>query len=346
MVTIHDVAKRANVAISTVSNVLNKRKHVSDEITKRVLDAVQALGYEVDPVAQNMKSNSSKMIGIIVTKISRIFFLPLIRSVQKAADENGYKLVTMDSDDDFGREQEYLNYFCKNRFDGIIVDSVAEIDDQDYFRSLAKLSYRNKRIAVVSVERNLSQYGVDSVVVDNYSGAKTATEHLLALGCKKIIHVTGPLNSNMAENRLKGYLDTISYLNSEIAFGDFSPQSGYMTIKKYIDNHSISEYDAIFASNDQMAVGVLKALREADIKVPEDIKIVGFDDSIISSILDPALTTVKISNRVMGTESAKLLFKRISEQGRPIECKTIPTKLIVRHSTDATVPAEWDLLNW
>ena len=351
MTNIHDVAKKADVAISTVSNVISGKKYVSEEVKQKVLEVIKELEYEVDPIARSMKADFSKKIGVIITNMSRIFFPPLVRNVEKIADANDYTVVTLDTNDDFEKEMEYVNYLCRNRFDGIIIDSVSDIDAFDYFKKLSALKNRKKSIAVVSIERNMSAYGIDSVVSDNYTGAKSGTLHLISQGCNRIIHITGPLNSNMAENRLKGYLDAINeadinYLNTEIAFGDFSPQSGYNIVKKYIENQSIYTYDAIFASNDQMAVGVLKALKESQIPVPEKIKVMGFDDSFVSSIVDPSLTTVKVSSGDMGKVAAEILFRRIENPNKNPECRTIPAELVVRKSTDNNIPEDWDLMNW
>jgi len=351
MATINDVAKRAGVAISTVSHILNGTKHVSDEVKAKVLEAIKELNYEVDPVARNMKAAKSKTIGIIVTNTSRIFFPPVLRSARKEAAQHGYSLMMVDSDDDFEQEKSYINLMRQNRFDGIILDSVADLNDVKYLKEIANLSYRNKRVFVVSIERNLEPFGIDSLVPDNYCGAKMATEHLIKCGCKNVLHITGPFNSYMAKERIKGYSDAMKesgfqIKQGDIALGDFSPQSGYEITKRYIESRALLKYEGIFTANDQMAVGAIKALREAGIKIPDDIKVVGFDDTFVASIIDPPLTTVHVSGSQIGREAMKVLMERIKNPDAAPQCRKIETRLIIRRSTDRRAGGEWDLGNW
>lgn len=351
MATINDVAKRAGVAISTVSHIINGTKYVSDEVTARVLEAIKELNYEVDPVARNMKAARSKTIGIIVTNISRIFFPPVIRSARKEAAQHGYSLMAVDSDDDIAQEKSYVNLMRQNRFDGIILDSVADLADTNYLNEIAKLSHRNKRVFVVSIERNLESFGIDSLVPDNYSGAKMATEHLIRCGCRRVLHITGPVNSYMAKERIKGYSDAVresgfQLKRDDIALGDFSPQSGYEIIRRYIKNGTLLKYEGIFTANDQMAVGAVKALREAGIRIPDDIKVAGFDDTFAASIIDPPLTTVHVSGSKIGREALKILLKRIKDPDGAPKCRKIETRLVVRRSTDSGAGGEWDFGNW
>lgn len=351
MTTIIDVAKKAGVAISTVSNILNNTKNVSDETTAKVMKAVKELNYEVDPIARNMKATKSNMIGIIVTNTSRIFFSPIMRSAREEALEHGYSLMMVDSDDDFSQEESYINIMCQHRFDGIILVSVAESSNLEYLEGLSKLSYRNKRICLVSLERNLESFGIDSLVPNNYKGAKLATEHLISSGCKRIMHITGPANSYMAKERINGFSNAIKSAGMEleekdIILGDFSPQSGYKITKKLIESKELLQYDGIFAANDQMAVGVIKAFHGVGVRVPDDIKVIGFDDTFVASIIDPPLSTIHVSSSQMGREAVKMLIERINNPDADPICKKIETSLVIRRSTNRRAGGDWELGNW
>lgn len=349
MATIVDVARRANVALSTVSNVLNGTKYVSDEVREKVMRAVEELHYETDPVARNMKSARSYILGIVITNSSRVFFSPVLRAVLKTASELGYTVMTFDSNDDFEWEKKYVTMMCQNRFDGIILDSLAKNDDVKYFQWLRNLSYRKKKVHVVSLERDLSSYGIDSVVPDNYGGACSVVKHLQECGCKNILHVAGPPNSSMAAERVRGFAEMAKQhgLNADrIVFGDFSTQSGFDIVSELIHTNQLIGCDAIFASNDQMAVGALKALARESIRVPDDIRLVGFDDSFVASLVEPSLTTVHVSGLDLGESAARMLIERIENAEQEARCQWLDTELIVRVSTDRRAGAEARFTLW
>jgi len=349
MANIIDVAKKAGVAISTVSNIVNGKGNVSEETTRKVMQVVEELGYEVDAVARNMKGARSRMIGIIITNFSRVFFAPVLRYCREIAEAQGYNLLCIESNDDFKLERQYINMMKNNHFDAIILDTVAEFDDEMYFEYLRTLSNRSKQISVVCIERDLTAYGIDSVDVDNYTGAQNAMDHLTALGCKKTLHITGPVNSWVAEWRARGYNDHISNnpdAEQLIVFGDFSPKSGYDAVRKLLMSNFEPPFDAIFASNDQMAVGEIKALQEVGITIPEQVKIIGFDDSFVASLIEPTLSSVHISRSRIGMQAMRMALERISNPDITARKYTVETQLVVRKSTEANVYFTQDFENW
>ena len=349
MATIVDVARRANVAISTVSNILNGTKYVSDEVTEKVMRAVEELNYEIDPVARNMKSARSHNIGVVITNSSRIFFSSVLRSILESAAGLGYTVMTFDSSDTFEWEKKYITMMCQNRFDGIILDSVAEMDDEKYFRWLAGLTYRNKRIYVASLERDLSRYGIDSVTPDNYAGAQAVVRHLAGCGCSRLLHLAGPMNSTMAEERARGFCDAAAECGAQaarVAIGDFSPRSGYDLALEAFGGGRPAGDDAVFAANDQMAVGALKALEKLGLRVPQDVRVAGFDNTFVASLIEPALTTVQVSGQALGGEAMRLLAARIEQPDRPAECRWLDAGLVVRTSTDPSAGKDAEFLPW
>ena len=349
MPTIIDVAKKAGVAISTVSNIVNKKGNVSKQTTQKVNRVIEELEYEVNPVARNMKSTHSNMIGIVITNFSRIFFAPVLRYCREIAEAQGYNLLCIESNDDFKLEQQYINMMKNNHFDAIILDTVAGLDDKEYFESLQRLTSRGKRIAVVCIERDLTGYGLDSVDVSNFAGSQKAMEHLTACGCKRILHITGPVNSWAAEWRARGYSDHINRQSDAehlIAIGDFSPKSGYDAVRKLLMNNLTPPFDAIFASNDQMAVGAIKALQKHGISIPEQVKVMGFDDSFVASLIDPALTSVHVSRSQIGMQAMRMVLERINDPDIPPSKYTVETQLVVRESTDPNVYIAPDFDNW
>lgn len=361
MATIKDVAKRAGVSISTVSNVLNEKKPVSDDLKRRVLIAVQELNYEVDPIARNMKNRTTRTIGIITADICGLFYPYVIKGVYEIANQLGYQVVICDTAgvhgrrDAIERERDSFDRLIANRVDGIIFSTVVSADMfGEYFRQLKKKAMANKYIPLVSVEQDFSKFGIDSVYYEGRAGAVAATNHLIQCGCKKIGHVTGPVFSNIANERIKGYRDAMQKAklkvdeDTMIAYGDYSHQSGYTGTKALL--RDVPDMDGIFFANDQMAVGALKALKELGKRVPEDIKIIGYDDVFISSVVEPPLSTIHVQKRHVGIVAAKLLFERIENEteNEKIEAKRVKMDehLVIRRSSVADAADDWILSDW
>lgn len=358
---IKDVAKRAGVSISTVSNVLNKTKYVSPELVKRVEQAVEELSYEVNPIARSMKNKETGLIGVITEDLCGLFYPYVVRGINSVAMEKGYQILICDAQGTYGdqqaikREKELFRRLIANRVDGIIFASTVSAEDkQTYFRELNAEANKYKRTPLVSLERNFTSEGIDSVYFDSFENAKKAVQHLVDCGCRKICHITGPLDLEISKDRIRGYISCMEenhlFFDREmmISTGDYSHQSGYMAMKKLLQQ--VPDMDGIFCGNDQMAIGALKALNGTGLSVPEDIKLVAYDDVFLSSVVEPSLSTIHIQKRHAGIEAAKILFQRI-ENAQEINEKPIGIKmeasLVVRQSTVGDGGAEdWSLVDW
>lgn len=358
MASIKDVAKRAGVSISTVSNVLNETKFVSEELKKKVQIAVQELNYEVDPIARNMKTKTTKTIGLITADVCGLFYPFLLKGVYEIANKKGYQVVICDSAGQYGqrdaveREQANFDKMFANRVDGLIFSSVVSPDIYgEYIRAVKKKATQHKNIPLVSVEQDFSEFGIDSVYFDCYSGAMKATNHLIECGCRKIAHVTGPVFSNIAKQRVQGYRDAMIKAGlvieeSMIAYGDYTHQSGYKATKMLMEE--VEGLDGIFYANDQMALGALKAFREMSVKVPEDVKIVGYDDAFVTSLVEPPLSTVHVRKKHAGRVAAQLLLERLEDNKSLPGVQRIKLEewLVVRRSTVLDAVDDWILNDW
>ena len=346
MSTINDVAKRAGVAISTVSNMINGTKYVSPETTARIIAAIDELGYEADPIARNMKSARSNMIGVIITNFSRVFFGRLLRECRAMATARGYHLMCIDANDEFELEQQYVKTMRKNRFDAIILDTVAGPDGADYFKQLKLMASGGKKTAVISIERDLTAYGIDSVEADNYNGARAATRHLIECGCRNLLRITGPQNFWAAENRVRGFQDALAAgrAQGQIVCGDFSPQIGYDAVMRAVKGRLV--FDGVFAANDQMAVGALNALRDAGVRVPDDVRVIGFDDSFVASLVSPALSSIHVPAELIGRYAMELALSRIEDFSQPSRLRSVAAELAVRGSTNPDAAVEPGLCSW
>ncbi|MCI8375460.1 MAG: LacI family transcriptional regulator [Lachnospiraceae bacterium] len=356
---IKDVAKRAGVSISTVSNVLNQTKYVSPELVKRVEDAVQELSYEVDPIARSMKSNKSGTIGVIVEDMCGVFYPYVVKGINSVAVEKGYQIIIGDAQGVYGdvnaarREKELFKRLFASRVDGILFVTMIHQDLMEkHFNEILSRSSQSKRIPLVSLERDLTSIGIDSVYFDSYNNAKMAVQHLIDCGCRKIGHITGPTTLQIALDRIQGYKDCIeeNHLPADwtrqIEYGDYTHQSGYLAVKKLLED--MPDLDGVFCSNDQMAVGALKLLKEYGKRVPEDIKVMGYDDVFLSSIIEPSLSTIHIQKTHTGIKAAQMLFERIEQPEKnkePVGLK-MSARLVVRKSTVADTSEEWIFVDW
>lgn len=349
MPSIKDVAKAAGVSISTVSNSIRGTRFVKEELKKKVFEAIDKLGYEVNAVASSLKSKTTNTIGIVIPNINRIFFPQVIKGIQNYFSRFGYNLMLCDSDDDLKREKFFIQMLRNSWVDGIIIGSVAQEDDKEYIKFLSGLGTRTKSIPVVSLEREFPNSGVSSVRVDNYQLSRVATQHLLNCGCKKIAHIMGPQYSCVAKARMNGYIDELKSADRNTSplmlEGDFSPLSGYQAIKGVFQDKKTG-VDGIFAANDQMAIGALSALREEGIDVPGRVKIVGFDNTFVASIAEPSLTTINVPKFQMGQMVAELLHKRIESPETKPQNILLPANIIVRTSTQLGGDKSWELFGW
>lgn len=349
MAGIKDVANKAGVSISTVSNVINGTKYVSDELKTKINKIIEELDYEVDPVARSLKSKKTMTIGVVITNINRIFFPQVIKGIQDTAARYGYNLTFFNTSDKINEEKRFIQMLESTWADGIILDSVADVNDTAYFDYLSALGNSKKRIPVVCLERKIENFGIGSVTVNNYYGASLAVKHLCDCGCRRVVHITGPLNSCAAQDRINGYRDELIkhglYLGEEsIIEGDYSPLSGYHAMKRIL--LAGVDTDGIFAANDQMAIGAIKAIRESGLIIPENIKVVGFDNTFIASIVEPSLTTVNVPKYKMGDAAVEMLIRRIGQNTHTQDLLELPINLIVRQSTDLRGDKNWDLYGW
>jgi LacI family transcriptional regulator len=356
MITINDVAKRAGVSISTVSNVINKNKFVSEELILRVNDAVRELDYTANPIAQKMKFKNTKTIGVISADLCGLFYPYVLKGIYEAFHSRGYRLVVMDTEginDAIGSIQKLrdgITSLIRDRVDGIVFSStVPEEEEAEIINGLTRLS-ASKKTAIVCVEKDLSGYGIDSVYANSLLGADTAASHLLDLGCRRIGHITGPYYFTVAQDRVMGFKNALTRRGMAvddarmISNGDYTHKSGYLAMKELLSK--MPDLDGVFSANDQMSVGALKALSEAGRRVPDDVKVIGYDDVFIASVMEPSLSTIHVQKHLMGRTAAELVIDQIENNSKPGTAVELESKLVVRKSTVKDAPDDWILVDW
>ncbi|NBK93177.1 LacI family transcriptional regulator [bacterium 1XD21-13] len=340
MATIKDVAKKARVSISTVSHVVNHTKNVSPDTALRVEQAIKELNYKTNIFAKNLKSQKTKQIGVVVLDMCGMFFPYVIKEICRIANKSGYAVTLMDSGGSIKLERQAISALLESCVDGIILSSVIQEAQKEAYAAelLELLSMGPKRIPLVTMERDFSSYGIDSICTDTYAGGISAVEHLIALGCQYIAHIAAP---QFEVGRCEAYRDTLKkhhlpYHPAYVEEGDFSHESGYACMKRLLEKQIL--IDSVFVANDQMAVGVLQALHEAGVRIPEDMKVIGFDNIFICDTIEPALSSINMDKSLLGQKSISLLLDRIQHGAAPVPHKEVlENTLVVRRSTDKNV---------
>ncbi|HCQ89366.1 MAG TPA: LacI family transcriptional regulator [Clostridium sp.] len=326
-VTIKDVAKKANVSITTVSRVINKIEgYTNEETKKRILKVIEELDYKPNALARSLVTKRTKTIGLILPDISNPFFPSIAKSVEDLVNELGYNLILCNSYDDTEKEANYINVLKENCVDGILLNSKQTKDKYDIYKDDVPMVFIDRKPEVEI------KYGV---FVDNYKGAYNATKHLIDLGHRSIACITGPKNINTTIERLRGYKDALIDNHIEcdetiIKSNDYAIEGGYEAAKDLIKNHNIT---AIFTHDDLMACGVYKAAKELSYKIPDDISVVGFDDITLVEFLDPPLTTIKQPTEDIGKVSVEILMDLIENNKIQGKIISLDTELIIREST-------------
>ena len=325
MATIVDVARLAGVTPTTVSRVINNRGYISEKTKKRVQEAMDELGYQPNEIARSLTKQKSNTLGVIVPHISHPYFAKLISNLENEAAKKDYKIILCNSKEKAEKEKQYLDMCKSNRVAGIIICS----------GNVESNKINTGGIPVVLLEKNFEE-GKLGIQCDNYQGGKLATEHLIECGCKKILHLSGVIDEEMpADNREKAFIDVcskneIEYFIKKYDIDTYNQMNYYDYIKAALNE--IEGVDGIFASSDLIAAQVIQVCNEIKIRIPEDIKLVGFDDVDISQLTTPRITTVHQPIK----EMARLSIGLIDAKYNNIEVneKTILSiKLIIREST-------------
>jgi LacI family transcriptional regulator len=320
-VTIRDVAAQAGVSVATVSRVFNQKGPIREETVRRVMDVAGALQYVPHAGARSLSTRSTRTIGVVLPDLHGEFFSEVIRGIDLAARAAGYHLLLSGSHADRD-EMRAVVQAVRGLVDGLIVMS-PDLDPHALVGDLPQ--------GIPAVMLNSMVDGHPSITIDNAGGARDVVRHLAKLGHECIAFITGPARNADAEQRRRGFRAGAKSQNIqplEIA-GHFTEESGYEAGKKIAALKK--RPTAVFAANDSMAIGALSAFRDAGLRVPDDIALVGFDDIPIARFLDPPLTTVKVPIAELGRRGLQLLLAP-EEDNHPAR---LETSLVVRRSCGA-----------
>lgn len=335
MVSINDVAERANVSISTVSRVINQNANVSREKEEAVLKAVDELDYIPNGLAQGLVTKKSKSIGVLIADVANLYYSYLVKSIEKELRAAGYYAVIGNTEWDSKREKEYIRHLIQRQVDGFILASTSL--SAEYIEQLA-----DKDIPLVVLDREIKSDKIDKIRINDYKGGYQAAEHLIECGYDYFIHLKGTDFTASAADRSQGFKDcmeehSISKENYKMIESSFVEEEAANNMANFLDENNFKDKKlGIFAANDAAAFGVLKELKRRNINVPLDAGVIGFDNVNFAEYSSPSLTTVSRSIAEIGEIAAKILLARLDEeQYVEFEAKDmiLDVELIKREST-------------
>jgi DNA-binding LacI/PurR family transcriptional regulator len=332
-VTIIDIAKKLNISKSTVSRALTGHPNVQPHTREKILELAQELEYEKNMFSVSLIKKSSKTLGIIVPEFSRSFFPEVIIGAQQRAKEAGYNLIISQSDESYETEVANAKVMLSHQIDGILVSITKETNNYEHFKI-----FQRKGIPIVFFNRICDEMIVPKVIVDDFEGAYSAVEHLIKQGKKRIAHLSGPETLNICKKRRSGYLKALEKHNIPIdedliVHYDLSISRVKIYINYFLNLNP--RPDAIFAINDPTAIEAMQIIKEAGLKIPQDISIVGFSNDFASSLVEPSLTTVEQPKKEMGAVAMQLLLDQLDRDIADWKAPTIVlnTNLIIRNSS-------------
>jgi LacI family transcriptional regulator len=325
--TLQDVANYAKVSTATVSNVINNTKPVRSGTKLRVLEAIEKLDYIPNDLAKSLKVQDTKLIGLLISDIANPFFPPVVRGIGDYLAANGYNILLSETSGNLELEKANLRALIGRRIEGLIV-SLATAEEQHFERIKTPLVFFNR----VPTNENCNK-----VSFKNFEAGYIATKHLIEHGYKKIALIAGPQDLNVGRERLRGYEEAFKESNLEInplfiEESDFVVEQGYEAMKKIMERTIRPE--AVFACNYALTLGALQYLKENNIKIPDDIAFVGYDEAPWSTIIESPLTLIRFPLHEMGVTIGKMILNRITEEesGNEFESYDMEPELVVRQS--------------
>jgi LacI family transcriptional regulator len=327
--TIRDVARAANVAIGTVSRVLNGHKSVSDDVRRRVLRAIKKLNYEPDRVAQSMRLGKTKTVACATRDISMPGFGAIVNAAEEVLRSSGYTLLLATTDERKERELDLLRILQQRRVDAVIMTTSSE-DDAELSKQIKQLE-----IPVVLLDRERPAE-LDAVTIDHRRGVRAATEHLHGLGHTRIALLTGRPSMRPARERIAGFKEALAQFGKQakdgiVRTGGFSAEFGFREASSLLS--SANRPTAIIAGGMAMLSGVLQAVRARGLSIPDDVSVIAGADSDLAALTTPAVTAIRWSGTDEGRMAVQLLLNRLGgNRDGPVQRVMLSTELIPRAS--------------
>ncbi|MDQ0061992.1 LacI family DNA-binding transcriptional regulator [Paenibacillus harenae] len=324
MATIHDVAKKADVSVTTVSRVLNNRGYISEATRTKVFRVMEELHYQPNEIARSLLRKQSNVIGLIIPNVSHPFFSELANYVENYAYDQGFKLLLCNSQLDPVKEKDYIEMLKRNRVDGIIMGS----------HTLQVEEYKNLNSPIVTIDRQISNE-IPYISSDNYTGGSLAASLLVEKGCMKIAHICGNLELQLLANKRTEAFQSVMKENNvehliiQTDMNVFDQMQYEDIMKRLFEEHP--DIDGVFATSDIIAAFAVKQCAAAGKRIPNDMKIIGYDDINAARLMTPSITTIKQPIAEIGRKAVDLIMQQMNDE--PFEAENILPVTIVERST-------------
>jgi LacI family transcriptional regulator len=322
--TIHDIARKLNITASTVSRALKDHPRISAETKKAVLKAAHKLNYRPNHVAAALRNGRTNIIGVIVPTADRSFFSSVIRGIEEIANKSRYNVMICQTYDNYEKEVAAVEALLNAQVDGIIASHGKETENFDHF-----LKAKERGIPLIFFDRSNDELEVSHVVIDDYLGAYKATEHLIQQGCKRIAHFTSIRKISIFKERLRGYRDALQdhalpYHESLVVESNLQLEDGRNSMEKLLKLKQLP--DAVFSASALGAVGAMQVLKEKNIRIPQQVALVGFSNEVFTSFTEPSLTTVDQHSTRIGNAAAEIFLEEVAAG----KAKFIPQKVVLK----------------
>jgi len=335
-ITLKQIAETLGLSIATVSKALKDYDDVSPTTKAKVKALAESLNYKPNFLAQSLRNQESKTIGLVIPEIVHHFFASIISGVINAAKKKGYLVIVLQSSESYEFEKKQIELLLDKNVDGILVSLADNTVNYKHLSNLIESGF-----PIVLYDKISKSVHCSKVVINDQKAAFNATKYLIDSGCKKIAHVRGPLKPQTTIDRFIGYKNALKEYDMEfdksIVFeaSNLSLENGQDIAKEIYENHK--EVDGVFAFTDLTATGVMTGLQKFNVKIPDEISIMGFSNWLITSITSPKLSTIDQPGFEMGKKAFKLLYKEIQNRKAKVEVefKTVelPAVLVIREST-------------
>ncbi|WP_413284738.1 LacI family DNA-binding transcriptional regulator [Vibrio sp. MA40-2] len=326
MTTIKDVSEHAGVSQATVSRVVNGSCRVSHDKKLLVEKAIKKLGYRPNSIAKALASSRTGSIGVVVPELSA-FYSRMLQAIEDQLRRFGYHLVVTSGSNEEQGQLEAIDFLLSRRVDAVILHTQHVSDDY-------LINLDNEGVKLALMNRFIPELATSCIELDNELGANIATKYLIDMGHTEIACITGPLSKSDARARLQGYRDALEnagleYCESRVVEAGFTEETGANAMYKLLNRDC--RFSAVFAANDHMAFGAFEEMKKANLLVPQDVSLVGFDNILFARYLTPGLTTIDFPIEQMSTEAVQLILQKLIKKKTKVDFKLSPA-LVIRDS--------------
>jgi LacI family transcriptional regulator len=332
--TIHDIARELNITASTVSRALNDHPRISDTTKRSVMEVAEKLSYHPHRIAAALRNGKSRIIGVIIPMADRSFFGSIVRGVEEVANSANYQVMVCQTYEDPRKEAAAVDALLNSRVDGIIASLSKGTQDFTHFQKV-----KSKGIPLIMFDRASDELEVSHVVIDDYLAAYRAVEHLIQQGCRRIAHFTNIQKINIYKERLRGYKAALEHYGLDfdadlVVESNMQLEDGRNSMLKLLELQQLP--DAVFSSSDLGAMGAMQVLKEKNIRIPQEVALVGFSNEPFTMFSDPPLTSVDQHCKRMGNTASEIFLEEVkaSPEHKFISKKIVlAPELVIRQSS-------------